>query len=398
MALGFLIPRIFFLPGTELIQLNKFHIVVSFICLAALRIAIGFHFFDQGHQKFQEGGFDSTYFLQAADGPFAPLYHNALPDYDGKIRLCFDPLQEGRNKINPETTLKVWEAYKNYIVDQLINLEDQLVRPRAKRKDQIETMDPESEEYLIAVAQFEQEEKLILAIRESRKYGSANRIFEDYKSRLINYFAANEEEINYHFLTEDRLDGFQRDFQSTKPDAAGMAADNERENRMKQAAENVNRLRDQIDSIESDRKKAAAAWLAAIEGLWEGFEMELLNMVPLDDETQARLALSKPYESETISMVNRIVPYFDTTIGILLIVGLFTRLAAFAGGAFLISILMSQSAILGEFAAPTTILYLIETLAIFTIFATCAGRYAGLDYFIHAAWTKIANSENEDLV
>lgn len=379
-----------------MIQLNKFHIVTAFIFLAGLRIAIGFHFFDQGHQKFQKGGFDSTGFLKAANGPFAPLYHASLPDYDGKIRLCFDPLQEGINKINPETTLKVWEAYKNYVVDELINEEDRLTKPRKKLKDQIATLDPDSEEYLVAVAKFKQDEKIILAIREARKYGTANRIFDDYKQRLIDYLAANEEDINYHFLTESRLSGFQRDYQASEVSGNGTSAENRRDARMKEAAENVNLLRDQVKSIETDRKKAAGQWLSAIEGLWEGFEFELLNMVPVEDGLKDRLALSKPYESDMIKLVNFVVPYFDITVGVLLIVGLFTRIASLAGGVFLVSILMSQSAILGEAATPTAILYLIETLAIFTVFATCAGRYAGLDFFIHSGLKKLTSNDNEN--
>ena len=383
-------------PGIELIQLNKFHLVSAFIFLAGLRIAIGFHFFDQGHQKFQQGGFDSSYFLKAAKGPFAPLYHSSVPDYDGKIRLCFNPLKEGVNKIDPKQTLKVWEAYKNFIVDELINEEDRLTKPRKKYKDQIETLSPDSEEYMVAVSQFNRDEETILAIREARNLGTANRIYEDYKTRLTDYLAAYEEDINFHFMTEDRLEGFDRDYQSAEVDGDGARADNQREVRMKDAAENVNLLRGQVDTIRSDRNKAAAQWLADIEGLWEGFEYELLNMVPLDDVRKSELALSKPYESDTIKWVNQFVPYFDVTVGVLLIVGLFTRIASLMGGMFLVSILMSQPAILGEAAAPTTILYLIETLAMFTVFATCAGRYAGLDFFIHAGLKKIVSSENEN--
>lgn len=379
-------------------QLSKFHIVASFLLLAALRIAIGFHFFDQGYQKFRKGGFDATGFLQSADGRFAPLFHSLIPDHDGKIRLCYDPQQEGFNKINPEPTLKVWEAYKNFVVDELIDEEERLSKPRKRLKEQIETLDPTSSEYLVAVNEYNRGEEVILAIRKARELGTANRIFEDFKEQLLDYLAAYEEDINFYFLGEERLEGFKRDYNSTKVTSGSSAEERIRKAKMRQAARNVNLLRDQVDTIQSDRWKAAGQWLAAIDGLWAGFEYELLNMVPLDEERQAELALQKPNESPSISFINRYVPYFDAGVGLLLIVGLFTRIASFAAGTFLISILMTQPAILGEAAAPTTILYFIEMLAAFVVFATCAGRYAGLDYFIHAGVKKVVKSENEDFV
>lgn len=378
-----------------MVQLNKFHIAVAFIFLAALRIAIGFHFFDQGHQKIRKGGFDSTGFLKAADGPFAPLFHSMVPDYDGKIRLCYD--KDKDNLINPDRTIKIWEQYKNFIIDELIKEEKRLAEPRQKLKDQLDALDPASEEYLIVKSQYNREEEVILAIRESRRLGTANKIFEDYKNQLIQFFDSYEEDINFYFLGEKRLDGFQRDLDSSVS-AKGGTSERGGAARMRKAAANVSLLKYQVDTIESDRKKEAASWLATVDGLWEGLEFELLNMVPLSDDRKAELQLALPTESETVSLINRVVPYFDMTVGLLLILGLFTRTASLAAGCFLISILMTQAAILGEGAYPTAILYLIEMLAAFTIFATCAGRYAGLDYFIHSGIKRLFKPETEDLV
>lgn len=382
-----------------MVQLNKFHLVVAFLFLAALRISIGFHFFDQGHQKYREGGFDSTGFLKSARGPFAPLFHSAVPDHDGKIRLCYEPLKEGANKIDPKNTLAIWETYKNYVIDELIKEEGRLVDRRERTKTRLENLDPSSEEYLVENKLYQRDEETILAIRKSRQRGDANRIFNNYKDELRAFLANNEEEINYYFQGEDRLDGFQRDYEITNVESVSdTAKDTVRERRMKSAAKNVGLLRDQIKDIESDRQKALNGWLATVDDLWSGFEYELLNMVQLDDERKKQLALEKPSESATISMINRWIPYFDMTVGTLLILGLFTRIASFAAGTFLLSILMSQPAILGEAAAPTTILYLIEMLAAFVVFATCAGRYAGLDYFIHAGVKRLFKTENEDFV
>ena len=379
-------------------QLNKFQIVVSFLFLAALRITIGFHFFDQGHQKYRQGGFDSTGFLKAAKGPFAPLFQNMIPDADGRIRLCYDPLKEGSNKIDARKTLEIWEQYKNFIVDELIKEEARLVRRREQTRIRLESMDPASEPYLIANSLYKRDEQTILAIRAARAGGDANRIFRKYSEQLEYFLSANEEEINYYFLGEDRLDGFQRDFVSTNTDSTSDSGKDEvRDSRMKQAAKKVNLLREQVETIKYDRISAAAGWLATIDSYWEGFGHELLHLANLSDAQKVALKLDKPSESESIQLINRIIPYFDMSVGLLLILGLFARTAALAAGGFLLSILMTQPAILGEASAPTTILYAIEMFAAFVLFATCAGRYAGLDYFIHAGLRRILKPETEEL-
>ena len=214
------------------------------------------------------------------------------------------------------------------------------------------------------------------------------------------YLNANEEEINYYFQGETRLEGFNRDYEIADIDdsLSESEADAARTRRMKAAAGKVNLLRQQVETISYDRKKVLGGWLAEVDGLWTGFESELLAMVDLNDSLRAKLKLKTPTDSSMMTFMNGAIPYFDVTIGVLLIVGLFTRFAAMGAGLFLVSVLMTQAAILGEGSTPLGILYLIETCAAFVLAATCAGRYAGLDYFIHAIATKIFPPKNEDSV
>ena len=119
------------------------------------------------------------------------------------------------------------------------------------------------------------------------------------KNQLTAYLEGNEEEINFYFQGEARLQGFQRD--------SDMAAVESRQNkigdelvddpsverqreRIKQSVANrVNLLRAQVKTIQSDRKGAAAGWLATIDGMWKGLEFELLKMVPLDAQRHDKL-------------------------------------------------------------------------------------------------------------
>jgi uncharacterized membrane protein YphA (DoxX/SURF4 family) len=118
-----------------------------------------------------------------------------------------------------------------------------------------------------------------------------------------------------------------------------------------------------------------------VDRLWQDFENDM-NAIATPEQWQrhGRLAVTKPgrapLDSETL---DRIVPWFDLTIGGLLVMGLFTRLAALAGAAFLVSVCLSQWP-LAPGAAP--IYYqAVEALSLLVLAAVGAGRYLGVDYF-----------------
>ena len=76
--------------------------------------------------------------------------------------------------------------------------------------------------------------------------------------------------------------------------------------------------------------------------------------------------------------LDAVVPYFDLTVGVLLIIGLFTRPAALVAAAFLASVFFSQF-------PPTpgpgsTYYHLVEMLALLVLAAVGAGRFLGIDY------------------
>jgi hypothetical protein len=73
--------------------------ILGVVALVALRLGIGWHFFQEGAAKVQDGKFSSVGFLSAAKGPLAPAYHDLVWDADGFFRL-----QE-------EDTVKAWEAH-----------------------------------------------------------------------------------------------------------------------------------------------------------------------------------------------------------------------------------------------------------------------------------------------
>ena len=92
-----------------------------------------------------------------------------------------------------------------------------------------------------------------------------------------------------------------------------------------------------------------------------------------------------------IDNANLITMWGLTIVGVLLILGLFTRLASLGGMAFLLLFYFANPPFVGYFySLPTEGSYLIvnknlvELLALVVIFFTGSGRFAGLDRIVHA--------------
>ena len=84
-------------------------------------------------------------------------------------------------------------------------------------------------------------------------------------------------------------------------------------------------------------------------------------------------------DNSFVKVVDQVIPWFDTIVGVLLIIGLFTRFASLAAALFLVSVIMTQPPWIP--GTQPTYFYFIELFALLVIFATCAGRLGGLDYF-----------------
>jgi uncharacterized membrane protein YphA (DoxX/SURF4 family) len=73
-------------------------------------------------------------------------------------------------------------------------------------------------------------------------------------------------------------------------------------------------------------------------------------------------------------------------VGILLMIGLLTPLAAGLAAAFLVSVVFTQMP--GYPGTAPTYYQAIECLALITLMTTDAGRYAGLDFIPWAWWQR----------
>ncbi|MEL6110348.1 MAG: DoxX family protein [Planctomycetota bacterium] len=146
---------------------------------------------------------------------------------------------------------------------------------------------------------------------------------------------------------------------------------------------NVESLAGQIKTLESENQAKLKPAMAEIDELWDAYELSINALAaPNQQEESPALQLRRPRtERVDTSVINQYLPFFDLAIGWCLLLGLFTPVAALAAAVFLGSVFLSQYP---PGTGPTSSNYqLIESMACLVIASTGAGRYAGLDYFIH---------------
>lgn len=160
----------------------------------------------------------------------------------------------------------------------------------------------------------------------------------------------------------------------------------ERIDRMNQSAVwgEISGLRSQKQSIAQDRLVAVKPALDSIDALWKKYEMQL-NGIATDQQRQqaGKFHFQRPGETFfSARTLDKIMPVFDLTVGILLILGLFVPVAGSLGAAFLMGVVLSQFP--GDPNTQMTYFHAVEALALLALAAIGAGRFAGLDFLIWA--------------
>ncbi|AMV35175.1 DoxX [Pirellula sp. SH-Sr6A] len=324
--------------------------LLAILFLVALRFVVGFHFYMEGATKVKEGNFSSTGFLAGAKGPLADKFHQLIPDYDGRFRLpeLREQMPEKDQKPTKEDSNKLL-SYKKLFehLDAYAANAKELYGFTEEQSNKVDELVNGSKEVTGA------KEKLIA-------------VADDWGPQISEY-----------------LVGFER------------VAINQRD----EMRNNVAGLRKQKDEIESKWRALVKAPLADVDSILADLETKV-NAIAKGEQkgeknkqryAELRLPDAGPID---VKMVDRIIPIFDMTVGILLMIGLLTPLAALAAGLFLASVVLTQFP--GYPGAQPTYYQGIEMLACFLLAFTDAGRYAGLDFIPWSFWnrgTKKADAE-----
>lgn len=143
----------------------------------------------------------------------------------------------------------------------------------------------------------------------------------------------------------------------------------------------------------------ASPWLRTVDRMREEYRRELLELVLGEDTATVHYdGADKPADSKIaqgvmpiddpadMPFVNAMVKWTVILVGVFLLLGLFTRFWAIVGAGFLLSVISSQWP--GWPGAEPTYYQAVELLALLVLCATAAGRYAGLDFFVHLTMQK----------
>jgi uncharacterized membrane protein YphA (DoxX/SURF4 family) len=164
------------------------------------------------------------------------------------------------------------------------------------------------------------------------------------------------------------------------------------EERQKPGADDVPFIRQRLADREAALRAQAGPWLDALAKLDAEYQHELDQLVGEDQRERGPV----PCESTTLELVDRWTWLFLMVVGGCLIAGLFSRLNAVAGAAFLAMIVASHLSYPGVWPEPHpseghSLLInkdAIEMLALLALAATPVGRWGGLDFFIHYGLTR----------
>lgn len=291
--------------------------LLALLAIFALRLGIGFHFFSEGLTKVRDPKPFSSYFLSAAKGPYAADFRGMIWDPDGLTRLGYVPSKDSAfPTADFEPTFEFWTEYA-----------DDVAKHYRFNGDQKTARDELLVSYDQALEQFK----------------------SDYDGDLVEYFQSVE----------------RRD-----------------KNREKIAEKKLTRtLWEQAQEWEGEVVSKREPLLQQIDAMWGLFETEV-NAIA--DKKQARkgvLAIGKMGRRRLDSVgIDKFIPWFDCTIGALLILGLLTRISSVVAAGFLASVIVTQWP--GAMGAAPIWPQLIEMLGLLTLAAVGAGRIGGLDYLI----------------
>ena len=167
----------------------------------------------------------------------------------------------------------------------------------------------------------------------------------------------------------------------------------------------VNYRRSWIEKQDKEINGELQGWLREIDAIWDSYEEDIHDIAREgmyeyeDGTTMSQYELYGPYPLPTpgggginSGFADAFIPWFTFGVGVLLVLGLFTRVAAVAGSAFLVSVVASQPPFVPS--ATDTNYQIVLLLGLLVVAAVGAGRWGGLDFFLRWACAKCCGTSS----
>jgi len=291
------------------------------LAIVLLRFVVGAHFFHEGYTKLRDPKPFSAPVFAAAKGPFADFYHSFVWDPDGIHRL------------DEKETFAIWGVSGDKKLEAGGGYLDQSIRHFGFDQDQTN-------------------KAARIVIDRAKQYRDARETYE-------------QEIAEYRYGVKRRDDN---------------TAD---------ASRSLASLKKHDARIATELTPKRMPWQTEIDKIWSGLERDMNSLADRShidgDADKPRLSsrgylklTNRPGRQTVDTMtLDNYVPYFDLTVGVLLVAGLFTRVAASLAAAFLASIVVSQWPFSPE--SISTSYQQVEMCSLLVLATIGAGKYAGLD-------------------
>jgi uncharacterized membrane protein YphA (DoxX/SURF4 family) len=325
---------------------------LAVVALVALRLALGCHFLYEGvwkikHTDFRHDEawkpehaekFSAEPFLTQAKGPAAGFFYAMAPDLDARQRLRIVTDAKGKKSIPAEAITDRWDRMRQEFVDHY--------RPSDASDAEAETA-------------------------HDRLKTRAKQTYDDFCKKLGDYLAENVDQIAAYFGSLERFE-----------------TDKERN---QDAPFQKQRRWDRMMELRHEADK----WIKDIAGQERAYANTLYSLLDKDRDKEllkrgVPTGSWNPLRWDRMEQINFAVTFGLTAIGLCLMLGFCTPLAALGGAAFMCFVVMTQWAFPGIYPPDPPILghallvnkEFVEMMALLVVAATSAGRWGGLDFFI----------------
>ena len=337
-----------------------------------LRLTIGWHFYSEGTKKL-EPGFSSAGFLGQAKGPLAGLYLRQLPDGYQWRKLLAVPLASEQLTQEEQADNAAWSA-------------DYSRRSAAAGKagePQPAELPPHAPAYrdwgenvILAWGQTLKRFQELSFLRDEQRQ-RAQHVLDRRLRQLTDYLADNEAAIAEYRHEISRIAAWQ-------------------------ASAQTGSLPYHDERINSETKRSAAlsqSWVRDVDEFAVGLQTDLLRL--LDEQQvdaygpEATISVTEP-SAIRLARIDKAVTWLTLGVGGCLLLGFLTPLAACGGALFLLSVMASQPPWVDGAVTEYFYYQLVELIALLTLAAVGAGRWAGLDMFYYACCARSSTASDEN--
>jgi uncharacterized membrane protein YphA (DoxX/SURF4 family) len=342
----------------------------AIVALVFLRLCIGWHFFSEGIKKVEHDTsrgewkmvFSAEGFLNGAKGPLAPFFQNQAPT----THKWRDNLVVAK-QLDPAKSAKLSGWVASYV---------------KRRQGELKNGKPTDAQF----ADFSPAATWGEQIRAD--WQDTLKRFKQIKSLSKEQLEKADEAFKKHeryladFLAEEALaiEAYQHEIWRLETAKQTPAFD--------EVPFEIARVSDQQATVD----RTPGKWVAQAKSLDEGFADELRGIltVPEQDSSLANQvdAAVANREVTKLNRMNVLITCVVTGVGICLMLGLFTRVAAVVGALFLLSVMASQPPWVAGANAMFFYYQLVEFAALIYLAAIGAGQWAGLDFIIQGLWSR----------